>query len=257
MTNLHFRSLGALALGGLLAACGGANDSASTDAAPSVTASGGPSAIASGAPSDGAGASAAPGASAGGEATTPDGWQRLTVADHGFSIAVPEEWATLSAEDLGEADVFAALIEANPDAAAALEQAQTAIENGQIGLAAFDTQSSGTFATNVNVINVGPVTETAEEAAEQIAAGIEQQVPVNGEIETSTTTLPAGEAAIIEYEWTVADNAGGEVDVRVVQYAIIGEDAGYVLSMSAAVDAFADYQDTFRQIAESFVEETP
>lgn len=252
MQTMTTRPLAALALGAALVACGGGTDSTSPSA-DAADASEAP--MASAQASADAGASGAPAASGGSDATTPDGWQRLAVAEHGFSIAVPAEWTTLSAEDLGESGVFEELIEANPDAAAALEQAQQAIESGQIGLAAFDTQATGTFATNVNVINVGPVTETADEAAEQIAAGIEQQVPVNGEIETSTTTLPAGDAAIIEHEWTVADNAGGEVDVHVVQYAIIGEEAGYVLSMSAAADEFADYEDTFRQIAESFVEE--
>jgi tetrahydromethanopterin S-methyltransferase subunit B len=90
-----------------------------------------------------------------------------------------------------------------------------------------------------------------------VAEAIAQQVPVVGDVETSTVTLPAGEAARIVYEWPIEDADGETTLVTVTQYAILADLSGngFILSMSAASDRLAEYEDVFRQIAESFAEE--
>ncbi len=107
----------------------------------------------------------------------------------------------------------------------------------------------------MNAINVGSVTGSAQEAAEAVAAEIEAQVPITGAVVTDTVTLPAGEAALIRYDWSVVNVKGDPINVSVTQYAIIGQTSGYVLSMSAATEMAVNYEEIFRQIAESFVEE--
>jgi hypothetical protein len=259
MMHTKIAVLGALLLGVLLVACGESASSPSASASdPTGTATA--SAPATTAPSADAAASGDAEASADAEAsgdaegTLPDGWEAIAVADLGFSIGVPEGWEELSAETLADSAVIDEMIETNPDAAVALEQARVAIESGQIGLFAFDSADAGSgFATNLNVINVGAVTESPEEAAEQIAAAIEGSVPVLGEVSTGTTSVPAGEAATVRYEWELADAAGATTAVTVLQYAIItGDGTGYVISFSAASDRFAEDEETFRQIVDTF-----
>ena len=65
----------------------------------------------------------------------------------------------------------------------------------------------------------------------------------------------SSEAALIRYDWSVVNVEGEPTNVSVTQYAIIGQTSGYVLSMSAATETAVDYEEVFRQIAESFVEE--
>lgn len=205
-------------------------------------------------------ASPSPETTPSGDTGAPEGWQRITVAEQGFSLAVPPEWEELSPDIIGDSGVMDQMMEANPDAAAALEQAQAAIASGQIALFAFDTSDEGIesgFATNLNAINVGPVEGTAEDAAAEVAEAIRQQIPVTGEVETATTSLPAGDAAVVHYEWEVDDGAGTVTTVTVAQYAIIADSGtGFILSMSAGSESAARYEETFRQIAESFREES-
>lgn len=241
-----------LTLGLVLAACGEESPSPTPDTAPTgaPTTPPGTDATASASPS--------PDGTPTADAGTPEGWQRITVAEQGFSLAVPPDWEELSPDVIGDSGVMEQMMEANPDAAAALEQAQAAIAGGQIALFAFDTGDEGIesgFATNLNAINVGPVEGTAEEAADEVAEAIRQQIPITGEVETETASLAAGEAAVVHYEWEVDDGAGTVTTVTVAQYAIIGDSGtGFILSMSTGSATAARYEEIFRQIAESFRE---
>jgi hypothetical protein len=250
--NTLRRTIPALMLGTILVACGQDAPTPTPSAdAPTTTPVVSASASASASPSPTADATAA---------DAPAGWQRIAVDEQGFSLALPDAWQELSPSLLADTGLMDDMREANPDAAGALEQAQAAIEQGEIAIFAFDTEDEGLrsgFASNLNAINVGPVDGSAEDAALQVAEAIRQQVPVTGEVETETVRLPAGDAAVLNYEWEVADEEGEARSVSVAQYAIIGASGtGFILSMSAASDSFAEYEDTFVQIAESFREES-
>lgn len=194
-----------------------------------------------------------------GDTATPEGWRRVAVAERGFSIAVPEDWEELSPDVLTGSGAMERMLEANPEAEAAVEQAISLIEGGEIALFLFDTgQTWATtgFATNVNVINIGPVIGSAEDAAIEIANAIRQEVPITGEVEAETLTLPSGEAVRIGYEWEVAGGANDATPVQVSQYAILGRSGtGFIVSMSVASAVADRYDDTFRQMAESFRED--
>lgn len=206
--------------------------------------------------SSGGGGGASPEADA--TAELPAGWTRVTLEEEGFSIAVPAGWEEMSSEDLAESGVLDAMASANPAVADTLAQAQAAIESGQIAYFAFDAEPDDTsvaFAANVNVISGGPISDddTAESAAEEMAAGVESQITVNGEVESETVTLPAGEAGLVAYEWTVPLPDGTSTDIAVRQYAVLAEGEAFVLSFSARADTFAgEYERTFERIAESF-----
>jgi hypothetical protein len=251
--NTLRRTIPALALGLVVVACGqdAPTPTASPDdATPTPSSTATASASASPSPDQ----TTTPGAGA------PAGWRRIGVAEQGFSLAVPDGWQELSPALLADSGAMDDLREANPDAVGALEQAQAAIEQGDIALFAFDTDderlASG-FASNLNAINVGPVDGSAEEAATEVAEAIRQQIPITGEVETETAVLPAGDAAVLRYEWEITDADGAARSVSVAQYAIIGRSgSGFILSMSAASDAFAEYEPVFVQIAESFREES-
>ena len=252
MTTLR-RSIPALALGLFLAACG-QDAPTPTPTVADVTPTASPS------PADSGSSSPSPAVSPDAGADAPAGWHRVAVEEQGFSLAVPDGWQELSPELIADTGLLDEVRERNPDAAGALEQAQAAIEQGSIAIFAFDTdqeQLASGFASNLNAINVGVVAGSAEEAAAEVADAVRQQVPITGDVETETTSLPAGDAAVLTYEWEVTGTDGDPRPVRVMQYAIIGDSgSGFILSMSAAADSFADYEDDFVQIAESVREES-
>jgi hypothetical protein len=251
--NTLRRTILALVLGLVIVACG---QDAPTPTASVDDATPTPSASATASSS----VSPSPDATATAAADAPAGWRRIGVAEQGFSLAVPDGWQELSPALLADSGAMDDLREANPDAVGALEQAQAAIEGGDIAIFAFDTDDEGLasgFASNLNAINVGPVDGSAEEAATEVAEAIRQQIPITGDVEAETAVLPAGDAAVLRYEWEIADAEGAARSVSVAQYAIIGASgSGFILSMSAASDAFAEYEEVFVQIAESFREES-
>ncbi|HSK93548.1 MAG TPA: hypothetical protein VLA76_05765 [Candidatus Angelobacter sp.] len=246
------RLVPAVVLGIALAACGDA---------PSPSPSATTSATVAPAPTEEPGTAPASPPATADEEGTPDGWRRTAVPEQGFSIAMPAEWQELSPDVLGDSASMDQLIEANPDAAEALRQAFGALASGQIALFAFDSTGDidvTGFATNLNVINVGPVEGTAEAAAEEVAESIRQQVPIVGEVEAETTTLPAGDAALLHYAWQIDDGAGTVTTVEVTQYAIIAASGtGFILSMSALEGDAGVRAETFRLIAESIRELPP
>lgn len=223
-------ALSASALTGILVACGGGARDLPASASPSLATT----------------------------ADVPEGWSRAEVASEGFSLGVPDGWQEMSAEDIGGSDVMGAMASANPQVADTLAQAQAMLESGQIAFFAVDTEPDEptiAFAANVNVIlgGEGPGSAAdAEAAADEMAAAIAAQVPVNGEITTETATLPAGEAGIVRYEWSIAGADGTPIDVAVTQYAILAGGRGFVLTFSAPAAAAAGYEEVFVQIAESF-----
>jgi hypothetical protein len=229
-----------------LAACG---DAPTSTPSPTPIASASESTDPTATPTSEASASADDGA--------PTGWTRAH--GEGFSIAVPEAWQPLSAADLADSGIFDTMREANPDAAAVLDQAQTALETGQLALFAFDpgqrTTETG-FAANLNVI---PVTDVGggdlQDAADQMAQVIQLQIPVIGEISTGTATLPAGEAAVIAYKWTVGLPSGESVDVAVTQYLVVTGDDGYILTMTGIGEDSAADAARWEQMAGTFREE--
>ena len=194
-------------------------------------------------------------ASASADADLPGGWERVEITDEGFSIGLPDDWGELSAQDLADSGVMEGMASANPEAAGVLGQAQAAIESGQIAFFAFDAEPSdatSTFAANVNVINAGEAEGSAADAAGEMATAIGAQIPVNGEVTTETATLPAGEAGVVRYEWTVTAADGTSNDVAVTQYAILADGAGYILSFSTLVAEVGEYEPIFTDMAESF-----
>lgn len=162
-----------------------------------------------------------------------DGWQR--VRGDGFSIDLPSSWAPVAATDIADSNVMDALRESNPAAGPVIDSAEAAMRAGQIQLFAFDpgprTMRSG-FATNVNLIHVGDIGGDLESLLDEMERSVSTQVPVNGRIRTSTTTLPAGPAAVLRYEWTVRMPAAGAVDLAVTQYVVTTDGNGYIITLT-------------------------
>ena len=184
----------------------------------------------------------------------PDGWTR--VQGDGFSIGLPDAWETILAADIADSGAWDQLRDANPDAQAVIDQAETAMRTGQVQLFAFDpgprTVASG-FANNVNVIHVGdPETDDLVTLAEEVAQAVALQVPVDGRIRTSTTTLPGGEAAVLRYRWTI--NAPGETafEVAVTQYLIVTAGDGYIVTFSGLREEERRDGPTWEAMAVSF-----
>jgi hypothetical protein len=239
MRNALAAALAAL----LLAAC-----SAGTDTSPSPTAST--------IPSEAAPSVSSPEASPTTSTSIPDGWELVAIDDAGFTLALPEEWLTVSAADVAATGVFEQMAEDNPEAAAVMEQARQAIQSGQMSFMAFETGQRTVetgFAANMNVVRVvDDGSSTIDEIAAQMKLALPLQIPGLEVVDTDTTVLPGGEAAIVRSRWTVEGDQG-QTALSLTQYAILtGGGEAHILSFTAPEEHAADYAETWAGIAESF-----
>jgi len=207
-------------------------------------------------PSEAAPSVASPSASEAASASIPEGWELVAVEDAGFAVALPEEWLSVSAADVAATGVFEQMAEDNPEAAAVMAQARQAIQSGQMSFMAFETGQRTVetgFAANMNVVRViDDGSSTIEEIAAQMELALPLQIPGLEVVETDTTVLPGGEAAIVKSRWTV-EGAQGATALSLTQYAILtGDGEAHILSFTAPEEHAADYAETWASIAESF-----
>jgi hypothetical protein len=209
------RSVGVVLAGLALAGCGGDVDRASTTAA----------------------------ATQRGEAT------RLhEVPAAGFSLRLPSDWRSIDSTNALESALDAFGNE-NPEVERYLG---AVVENELIEFFAFDPDVEGDFATNVNVIRF-PTDGTApfEEWSERVVAEAERLPTRVGEVEHTREELPAGEALRVAYENEFRTGTA-ETTVATLQYVVLGDEHGYVLTFSTLPEQAEGYADVFRAAAESF-----
>jgi hypothetical protein len=237
-----------LALAFILGGCGGstpATDATSTPSSSAATAS-----TASESPTSASTATPATDLS--------DDWRRITLAEKGFSLAVPVDWIDMSLANLsGGMD---AVVGANPQVAKIWTETRSAIESGKIALFAFDDRpevANAAFRSNVNVISpTGALPGNDTEAlARQLAAEIKGQLPVIGEVQPDTTVVPAGKAAVIRYQWNLTLPGGGETLISVTQYLVVGERRPFIVSLTSTAEQADEYEPIFQQIIGSLREE--
>lgn len=159
----------------------------------------------------------------------PDGFEVLE--GDGVSIAAPEGWELIDAEDLelGGEDFSNAF----PDAPEGLvEQGLGLFENGAI-LVAFDF-SDPEFADNVNVVEIpgeAPLDAIEEPATQQLSS-------LGGEvIDSGIVELAFGEALRIEYTLAVALPDGSSVPAEGVQYYLPLDGTTYIVTVSTGSGA--------------------
>jgi hypothetical protein len=176
----------------------------------------------------------------------PEGYQ-LAEGD-GILVAVPSSWLAL---DLADGELEALLDEAvaaNPDFEDVLDAQVRAIAAQGAVFFAIEVDDAE-FATNANIIRVpGAIPDDASELDGVARQGIEQ---FGGDVQdVSTVGLPAGEALRVTYDATLADGAGGTIELAGVQFYVLA-DAGYVITVSFPVGGDTSVADV---IAETFTE---
>jgi hypothetical protein len=166
----------------------------------------------------------------------------------GFSLRLPTDWRPIGSADSLESalDEFG---RENPEVEGYL---RAVVENELIEFFAFDPDVEGDFATNVNVIRF-PTDGTApfDEWSERVVAEAERLPTRVGEIEHSRDELTAGEALRIEYENEFRTGAG-DTTVSTLQYVVLGDEHGFVITFSTLPEQAERYADVFRAAAESF-----
>lgn len=237
-----------LALSLILGGCGGGTPAAKATSTPGASAT--TMSAASESPTSASTATPA--------ADLPDGWRRITLAEKGFSLAVPAAWVDMSLGNL--TDGMDAIAGANPQVANIWNETRSAIENGKIALFAFDDRpevATAAFRSNVNVISPSgaPPGNDTEALARQLAVEIKGQLPVVGEVQSDTTVVPAGKAAVIRYHWNLNLPGSGETPISVTQYLVVGERRAFIVSLTSTVAQAGEYEPIFGQIIESLREE--
>ena len=185
----------------------------------------------------------------------PSGWIRVSAAEAGFSIGLPDGWQEMTAQSVAATGIYDEIGATNPDLAPLMDSVARAIEEGRIALFAFDTGDNTTetgFAANVNVLrSEGGGRTSPEMLAEAARTEVAAMVPVTSEVTGEVVKLPAGRAARIQYGWTV-DAYDNSHDVAVTQYLIPHGDDVFIVSMTAVAELTSEYEPIWTEMANTF-----
>ena len=181
---------------------------------------------------------------------TTGGQTTYKVDSAGFSIAVPESWKTISADEFSKGGGMEDVIRDTP----VLRPYAEAFEgpNSVLKFVAVDPKVRNKFATNLNIIvEEVPAGMTIEGYQQALLSQLRAFEALQGEIETERVELPAGPAARLTYHLKLL--AGGrQVTTSTLQYAIVLDGAAHILTYTTTPDLAFTYQDTFAESVRSF-----
>jgi hypothetical protein len=175
------------------------------------------------------------------------------VAELGFSMSLPGTWVVFSPADLGGA-AFDDARDEYPNESDLIDDAEAGLEDGRYELLAFEPDSGAAelgFVANLNVVAVADgANADPEQVATDIAASVEDEIPVKGEIQAGTARVPAGEIAVVAYVWPL-ESQEGTIDAGVTQFAFPMEDAGFIITLAAPDELIKEYIHTWDEIVDS------
>jgi hypothetical protein len=168
------------------------------------------------------------------------------VGSAGFSVAVPRDWRTVSADKAFTEDELREIKAEDPGLAPFLDALEG--PDSLVKLLAFDPDVEGGFATNLNVL-VEPVTIdiTREQYFEATVSNVRQQF--GPEVEQERVDLPAGEALHLTYEQS---RSAGDGPIATVQYILFENETGYVLTYTTLPPRLPESADDFERSARTF-----
>lgn len=166
------------------------------------------------------------------------------VSSAGFSVAVPPDWRTASADEAFTEDRLREMEAENPQLAPLLDELEG--PDSLVKLVAFDPDVEGDFATNLNVL-VEPVTVdiTREQYFDATVSNVRKQL--GADVEQERVDLPAGEALHLDYE-----QSAGDGEIATVQYVLFEDETGYVLTYTTLPRRLAERAEEFERSARSF-----
>jgi hypothetical protein len=182
--------------------------------------------------------------------TTSAGATTYDVASAGFSIAVPESWRTISADEFAEGGKWESVITETPALAPYAEAFQGS--DSVLKFAAVDPRVQDDFATNLNVIvEELSADATLDDYEEAFISQLQGLPNVVGTIDRQRVELPAGPALRASYKLRLL-TAGRTLTVSVLQYALVDEGRAFILTYTTLPARATAYEDTFTRSAESF-----
>jgi hypothetical protein len=181
---------------------------------------------------------------------TVAGFTTYAVPSAGFTIAVPETWRTFTAdevfEDRAELEEFA---RQNPDLGPFAEVLGD--RRSPMKLIAADPNLSDGLATNMNVVVQNLPEGVSFEALVRNTETEIRSIGLTRDVESETVRLPAGSAQRLSYKARFV--YGGTPHLAsVLQYALVANGRGYVLTYTTLPELEGDYRDDFERSARSF-----
>ena len=169
------------------------------------------------------------------------------VESFGFSIGVPSEWTTVSADEAFSEETLDSIREADPELGPLLDQIGEA--DSPIKLIAIDPAPDDGFAANLNVVVIPEIPEgtTREDYFDASAAQLEGFGATG--VEQERVELPAGEAVSFRYEHS---RGGVDQPLAVLQYVLFENEIGYTLTYTSLAAAVESHREEFERSALSF-----
>jgi hypothetical protein len=181
------------------------------------------------------------------EPTGDNGLTRYEISAGHFTVGVPQTWHATSSAQMKKAS-FKRFASQNP--AFAPYAGVVGKKNSPFKFFAYDPVVHQKFATNLNVVVRRVPKSTTWDAYRRSALGEARSIAL-GRVAAADVDLPAGKALRAEYRIRFVLNGRRRI-VSTTQYALLLEDASYVLTYTTLPAARDEYADWFKLSAESF-----
>jgi hypothetical protein len=184
------------------------------------------------------------------------GWKYYENPGQGFGLGLPPSWAQLDLAPTAFQNALDSLEQKNPDLASVLGSEGNPLLASGFKFFGFDAAAVSAqrgFVTNVNVmVEPLPFPVPLDTYVQLSLAQLDQLTNVQKPITHTRVKLGANEAEEMRYHLQLTNAQGATLTTSTLQYALIGNQRGYVITLTTAADQEQDYATTFDQIAQSF-----
>ena len=172
------------------------------------------------------------------------------VTSAGFTIAVPESWRTISADEFADGGKWETFVNETPPLAPYTQAFQG--PDSLLKFVAVDPNGQDGFATNLTVIvEELPAGATLEGYEQASISQLEALSNLVGAIDRQRVELPAGPAVRASYRLKLV-TSGKTRTVSILQYALVDEGRAFILTYTTLPARATAYEDPFARSAQSF-----
>jgi hypothetical protein len=187
-----------------------------------------------------------------------EGWVLYSKAKEGFAVELPSTWTQMDIDPLTVQTSIQALEEQNPALAPALRGQASVLLTGGVKFWGFDASYEvGSFntATTINVIREPVLFDItldsyAKRSIEELEKGYSSFLA--SEVYHKRVKTRAGEAEELTYDLTMSGADGVPVTQSLMQYLIVGKNAGYIATLTSDPENWYWNAPYFEQIGRSF-----
>lgn len=182
------------------------------------------------------------------------GWKFIEVASDGYGVALPPNWQKVDFDATKLSEMLKTLNDKNPQFASLISSQSQQLVAANVKFFAFDLSSealSSGFVTNANILRDSLTFSVPLDTYVQLnVQNLQKSAAVSKNLSHKRVTLASGDAEQVQYQLSLTTSQG-KTTASTMQYLMIHNGAGYVMTFTTTPDKEKNYSPIFQKIAQS------